>query len=87
MLPSQEVLKQVSQRIKNIPNQRKESKRKEHYGLFLLGQEAGLRVSEAINFDLSRKTRKGLYCIKSKGKKKRFVYIPQKVIQELKRCN
>ncbi|CAH1761584.1 16482_t:CDS:2 [Entrophospora sp. SA101] len=74
-------LEQIPQRILNLPNQRKESKRKEHYGLFLLCQKAGLRVSEAVNFDLNKKTRKGLYLIKSKGKKKRYVYIPKKKIK------
>jgi site-specific recombinase XerD len=53
-----------------------------------LGQKAGLRVSEAVNFDLSTKTKKGLYRIeKPKGKKERFVYVPQPVINELKRNN
>jgi hypothetical protein len=63
MLPSLAIFEQIQQRIFNIPNQRKETKRKEHYCLFLLGQKAGLRVSEAVNFDLSAKTHKGLYQI------------------------
>jgi site-specific recombinase XerD len=51
-----------------------------------LCQKAGLRVSEAVNFNLNQKTEKGLYHIKTKGKKKRYVYIPKKVISELKKC-
>ncbi|RHZ36491.1 tyrosine-type recombinase/integrase [endosymbiont GvMRE of Glomus versiforme] len=86
MLPNLQVLKQIRQRILTIPNQHGEFKRKEHCGLFLLCQKAGLRVSEAVNFDLSAKTRKGLYRVKTKGKKERFVYIPKKVISELKKC-
>ena len=88
MFPSQEVLTQIHQRILKIPNKRKESKRAEHYCCYLLCQKAGLRVSEAANFDLSRKTRNGLYQItKTKGKKKRYVYIPKQVINELKANN
>jgi len=86
MLTNPKILRQIPPQIFSIPNKRKESKRKEHYGLFLLCYEAGLRVSEAINFDLNSKTHKGLYCLnKTKGQKERFVYIPRKVINELKK--
>jgi integrase len=88
MLPSLQIFEQIHQRILSIPNKRKETKRREHYCLFLLGQKAGLRVSEAVNFDLSRKMRNGLYQIeKSKGKKARLAYIPKQVISELKKHN
>jgi len=88
MLPSLQLLEKVSQEIKNIPNRRKESKRRVHFCLFLLGYKAGLRISEAVNFDLANKTKKGLYRIeRPKGKKERLVYIPKKVIRELKRNN
>jgi len=86
MLPSQETLTEIPQWILNIPNQRKESKRKEHYCCYLLCQKAGLRVSEAINFDLAAKERNGLYRLnKTKGKKERLAYIPKAVINELKK--
>jgi site-specific recombinase XerD len=86
MLPSLSLLEQIPQHILNIPNQRKESKRREHYCCYLLCQKAGLRVSEAVNFDLSAKAKKGLYRLnKTKGKKGRYVYIPQQVISELKK--
>lgn len=86
MLPNPEILKQIPRRILNIPNKRKESKRREHYSLFLLCHEAGLRVSEAINFDLNSKTQQGLYKItKTKGQKERLAYIPKKVVSELKK--
>jgi len=83
MLPSQELLEKISKKIKNIPNHCKESKRNIHHCLFLLGYKSGLRVSEAISFDLANKTRQGLY----QGKKERLVYIPKKVIRELKKRN
>ena len=86
MLPSLQFLEQIPQQILSIPNKRKESKRREHYCLFLLGHKAGLRVSEAINFDLSKKLRNGLYRIeKSKGKKERLAYIPKQIVRELKK--
>ena len=88
MFPSLQLLKKVSREIMSLPNRRKESKRKIHYGLFLLGYKSGLRISEAIKFDLKAKTRKGLYRIsKPKGKSERLVYVPKEVIRELKANN
>ncbi|CAH1760967.1 6280_t:CDS:2 [Entrophospora sp. SA101] len=70
----------------SIPNRQKESKRGVHYGLFLLGYKSGLRISEAVRFDLATKTKHGLYRItKPKGKKERFVYVPKKIIRELRK--
>jgi site-specific recombinase XerD len=86
MLPNLQVLEKVGNKIQNIPNQHGEYKRREHYCCYLLCQKAGLRVSEAVNFNLNQKTHKGLYFIKTKGKKKRLVYIPKRVISELKKC-
>ena len=72
----------------SVPNRRKESKRGVHFGLFLLGYKSGLRVNEAVKFDLSVKTKRGLYRIeKPKGKKERFVFVSKEVISELKRNN
>jgi integrase len=88
MLPSLSLLEEINHKIKNLPNQQGEYKRKIHYGCFLLCQKAGLRVSEAINFNLANKTRKGLYRLnKTKGKKERYVYIPKKVVSKLKKYN
>jgi len=88
MLPSQELLEIISRKIKNIPNHRKESKRKIHYCLFLMGYKSGLRVSEAVSFDLGNRTKRGLYRIsKTKGKKEQLVYIPKEVIRELRKHN
>jgi integrase len=88
MLPSLQLLEKVKKKIKNIPNRKKESKRGVHYGLFLLSYKSGLRVNEAVSFDLANKDKQGLYKIeRPKGKKERFVYIPKKVIKELKKTN
>ncbi|MEG7979074.1 MAG: hypothetical protein NY202_04150 [Mollicutes bacterium UO1] len=88
MLPSLQLLEKVGREIMSVPNRRKESKRGVHYGLFLLGYKSGLRISEAVKFDLTSKTKQGLYRIeKPKGKKERFVYIPKKVISELRKSN
>jgi hypothetical protein len=86
MLPSLPLLEKISQEIMSVPNRRKESKRGVHYGLFLLGYKSGLRIGEAVNFDLTNKTKCGLYRIeKPKGKKEWFVYVPKDVIGELKK--
>ena len=88
MLPSLAVLERIGEEIISVPNRRKESKWGVHFCLFLLGYKSGLRISEAVSFDLSSKSKGGLYRIeKPKGKKERFVYIPKKVIKELKRNN
>jgi len=88
MLPSCQLLEKVSKEIMSVPNRKRESKRKAHYGLFLLCYKSGLRISEAVGFDLANKTRQGLYRIeKPKGKKERLVYIPKKVIRELRKHN
>jgi len=88
MLPSLQLLEKVSRKIMSVPNRRKESKREVHFGLFLLGYKSGLRVNEAVGFDLSSKTKRGLYRIeKTKGQKERFVYIPKEIIKELKKSN
>jgi len=88
MLPSLAELELVGNKIKNIPNRRGEYKRKIHYGCYLLCSQSGLRISEAVKFDLNAKTRKGLYRItKTKGKKERYVYISPEVVKELKKNN
>ena len=88
MLPSLQLLKKVSKEIMSVPNRKRESKRRVHYGLFLLGYKAGLRISEAVGFDLVNKTPNGLYKIeKPKGKKERLVYIPKEVVRKLRKNN
>ena len=87
-LPSKELLTQIRQYILSRPNKPEESKKAVHYGLFLLCSEAGLRVSEAVNFDLANKTEQGLYKITpTKKRQARYVYISPLVIKELKKNN
>jgi hypothetical protein len=54
LLPSLKDLEQVKGKIKQIPNKRGEFLRKIHYGCYLLCSESGLRVSEAVRFDLNK---------------------------------
>ena len=84
MLPKLILLENIQRRIQKLENKQGEYLRQTHYGLFLLGYKAGLRVSEAISFDLGQKTAKGLYSVKSKGQKERLVAVPPEVINELK---
>ena len=82
------LLEQIREKVKNVRNKRGEFKRKVHYGCFLLCSKSGLRISEAVKFDLNSKNGKGLYRIeKPKGKKERYVYISKQVIRELKKNN
>jgi site-specific recombinase XerD len=90
-LPSPQLLNQVNDYIINRKNKRHESKRWTHYCLFLLGWKAGLRVSEAINFDPNLEhpapEYKGLYLLRGKGNKERYVYIAPPIIKVLKSHN
>ena len=88
MLPSLQLLEKVGRKIMSIPNRQKESKRGVHFCCYLLCHKSGLRVSEAVKFDLANKTKSGLYRItKTKGKNERMVYIPKQVIGELRKHN
>ena len=70
------------------PNKKGEYKKLEHECLFLLGWKVGLRISEAINFDLSfrhqQEEYKTLYLLRGKGQKERWVYVSPEVVKELK---
>jgi len=86
--PSLGELELVRKGIENIRNKRGEFLQGIHYGCYLLCSESGLRISEAVKFDLNSKTRQGLYRIsKPKGKKERLVYVSPQVIKELKKNN
>ena len=80
MLPTPQLLNQLANFIKN-------SRNKNYYCLFLLGKETGLRVSEAVNFDLSLKKNENLYLIQGKKHKKRAVFVDSTVIETLKQNN
>lgn len=77
MLPTPQLLNQVANFIKS-------NKKQNYYCLFLLGKETGLRVSEAVNFNLSLKKKPNLYLIRGKKHKKRAVFIDPQIISELK---
>jgi site-specific recombinase XerD len=80
MLPTPQLLNQVASFI--------QAKEKfSYFCLFLLGKEAGLRVSEAVNFDLNLKKKSNLYLIQGKKHKKRTVFIEPQVIATLKQNN
>jgi len=80
MLPSPQLLNQVKNFIQ-------EQGKFSYYCLFLLGKEAGLRVREAVKFDLNLKKKSNLYSIHGKKHKKRAVFIDPSVISELKQNN
>ena len=77
MLPTPQFLNQVENFIK-------ERGKISYYCLFLLGEKAGLRVSEAVNFNLSLKKKENLYLIQGKKHKKRAVFVDPTVITKLK---
>ncbi|MCE8163006.1 MAG: tyrosine-type recombinase/integrase [Candidatus Moeniiplasma glomeromycotorum] len=90
-LPSQQLLQEVQDFILTRPNHKSERKRWIHCGLFFLCLKSGLRVSEAINFDLEMKNPKpecqDLYLVRGKGRKDRYIYVDPKVIEVLKMHN
>lgn len=72
------------QLLNKIENFIKERRKFSYYCLFLLGKNSGLRVSEAVNFDLSLKKKQNLYLIRGKHHKSRAVFIDPQVIKTLK---
>jgi site-specific recombinase XerD len=80
MLPTPQLLNKVENFIK-------ETGKHSYYCLFLLGEKAGLRVSEAVNFNLNLKKQQNLYLIQGKRHKKRAVFVNPTVIQELQKNN
>jgi len=72
------------QLLNQVANFIQEKRKSTFYCLFLLGKEAGLRVSEAVKFDLSLKKKSNLYLIQGKKHRKRFVFIDPQIISELK---
>ncbi|WP_147409709.1 tyrosine-type recombinase/integrase [endosymbiont GvMRE of Glomus versiforme] len=89
ILPTQQILQQVWEYLVTRPNKRGESKRDQHESLFLLCWKAGLRISEAIHFDLNLEHQtpeyKNLYLLRGKGNKERWVYISPEIAKELKK--
>lgn len=90
-LPSRQLLQEIQNFIATRPNHKSERKRWIHYGLFLLCLKSGLRVSEAISFDLEMRhpepEYEDLYLLRGKRKKDRYVYVAPEVIEILKEHN
>ncbi|MCE8163921.1 MAG: site-specific integrase [Candidatus Moeniiplasma glomeromycotorum] len=90
-LPSQQLLQEIQDFIATRPNHKSERKRWIHYSLFLLCWKSGLRVSEAIGFDLElvhpQSEYYGLYLIRGKGKRNRYIYVSEGVVSVLKECH
>jgi integrase/recombinase XerD len=88
ILPTNQLLQQVWDYIVSRPPKRGEYKKSLHECLFLLCWKAGLRVSEAISFDLSLENQepayKNLYLLRGKRQKERWVYIDNNIIKEIK---
>ena len=90
-LPSQQLLQEIQDFVATRPNHKSERKRWIHWSLFLLCWKAGLRVSEAIGFDLEMKNPEpeygDLYLVRGKRRKDRYVYVAPEIIEVLKRYN
>lgn len=90
-LPSEEMLERITKFIIERDNHKSETKRWIHYCIFILCLKSGLRVSEAINFDLNLEHPspefKNLYLILGKGEKRRYIYLSPEMSSELKRLD
>ena len=91
ILPTNQLLQQVWDYLLSRPRKKGEYKKLEHECLYLLGWKVGLRISEAINFDLSLEHQqteyKNLYLLRGKRDKERWVYIAPEIVKELKKRN
>ena len=91
ILPTNLLLQQVWDYIISRLSKRGEHKKEVMECLYLLGWKVGLRISEALNFDLSleygENQYKNLYLLRGKGKKERWVYASEEIIRELKKRN
>ncbi|RHZ36230.1 tyrosine-type recombinase/integrase [endosymbiont GvMRE of Glomus versiforme] len=89
ILPTNQLLNQIWDYLLTRPNKKGETKKAEHECLFLLCWKAGLRISEAISFDLNLEhgetEYKGLYLLRGKRQKERWVYISPEIVKELKK--
>lgn len=89
ILPTNQLLQQIWDYLISRPNKKGESKKLEHECLFLLGWKVGLRISEAVGFDLNLEHQqveyKNLYLLRGKRSKERWVYVGGEIVKELKR--
>jgi site-specific recombinase XerD len=90
-LPSRQLLQEIQNFIVTRPNHKAERKKLLHYCLFLLCWKAGLRVTEAINFNPELRHSEPEYCdlylLRGKGSKERYIYVSPEIIEVLKKCN
>lgn len=91
VLPTNQLLNQIWDYLLTRPNKKGETKKAEHECLFLLCWKAGLRITEAISFDLKLEHReaeyKGLYLLRGKRQKDRWIYLSPEITKELKKRN
>lgn len=91
ILPTNQLLQQIWDYIISRPSKKGETKKSEHECLYLLCWKAGLRITEAIFFDLTLEhgeiEYKNLYLLRGKRNKERWVYISSEIIKELKKRN
>jgi len=91
LLPSQRLLQQIWVHLISRPKKRGEYKKEIQECLYLLCWKVGLRISEAISFDLAfehqQSEYKNLYLLRGKGQKERWVYLSKEIKQELKKRN
>jgi integrase/recombinase XerD len=89
ILPTNQLLQQVWDYIISRPNKKGETKKSQWESLFLLCWKVGLRITEAIGFDLSLEhgetEYKCLYLLRGKRQKERWVYVSPEIIKELKK--
>lgn len=89
ILPNQQLLQQIWDYLLTRKNKQGEFRKDEHESLFLLCWKVGLRVSEAVNFDLALEHQdlqyKNLYLLRGKGQKERWVFVAPEIIKELKK--
>jgi len=90
-LPSQQLLQEIQDFIATRPNHKSERKRWLHYCLFLLCWKIGLRVTEAISFNLElnhpEPEYNDLYLLRGKRRKDRYVYVSLEIVEILKKHN
>jgi site-specific recombinase XerD len=87
-IPSQEILIKIQDYLNKRANRKGEHKKDLQHCLLLLCLKAGLRVTEAIGFNLSLENTepqfKNLFLLRGKRQKDREVYVSPEVISFLK---
>ena len=91
ILLTNQLMQQIWDYLLTRPNKKGESKKDLHECLYLLCWKVGLRISEAVGFDLGLEhqepTYKNLYLLRGKRNKERWVFISPEIIKELKKRN